>query len=170
MIVLPVGLTPIKFPGYFWDIENDVLYSAKCGTLKPLKMYWQRYNNGTKTSRVFPHYKISHAGHHHTLSLKYLKALTLEDNEVKFWPHNPDIKGGYKQVRKPKLKNTFVLSGENDDAQNILLGVYSSYAKMVQGFAIWKRNNIELNWYFYEVKVIDADPEWTDQQQAMEGF
>ncbi len=65
LTVLPIGFIPIhesKYPGYFWDLIENKLYSIKSGTLKPLKMtkwkgqyYYSVSVNGTKKYLLLPY-------------------------------------------------------------------------------------------------------------------
>lgn len=83
MIYFPPNLTPVpKFPGYFWDVKDNVLYSIKVdGILKPLKV--RTLHPSAKkylTSYSYlvigePYYIISYKGERKYLSVKKLKQL-----------------------------------------------------------------------------------------------
>lgn len=60
MIVFSEKFVPIKYPGYFWNLDERWLYSIKSGTLQPLKYnkpftQWQKRKIGW-------HFKISVKG------------------------------------------------------------------------------------------------------------
>lgn len=78
------NLVKTKYPGYFWDVNEKVLYSIKYGTLKPLKRLNTAYLNrrgkwyrGTYSEG----YSVSVNGNRKILSLSYLNSLKLK-NEV----------------------------------------------------------------------------------------
>ena len=71
MVTLPKEFVATKYPGYFWNIQNEQLYSVKVtGTLKPLaKQLPNQFNH------FVAGYKISVRGNKRTLALDYLKTL-----------------------------------------------------------------------------------------------
>lgn len=79
MVTLPPNFTATKFPGYFWNVEDQQLYSIKIhGVLRPLKII--QPNNFNMLPR--PAYRVSVKGRRRLLFLDDLKKLTLEDSEV----------------------------------------------------------------------------------------
>jgi len=80
MVTLPRGFTATRYPGYFWHVEKQRLYSLKvggalremCGPIEP--NYFNRLHE--------PAYAISHKGHRRYLSVTYLKSLRIEDSEI----------------------------------------------------------------------------------------
>lgn len=68
MIVLPPGLVSIKYPGYFFDLNERKLYSIKSGILRQVKK--------RKAFRNYPsRWIISNNGIRIPLSDKYLSNL-----------------------------------------------------------------------------------------------
>ena len=88
MVTLPENLTATKFPGYFWDIKEEILYSMKIeGVLKELtKIPFGRLKCFT------PHawrmdcdifcYRISVKGKPKYYTDRYLYSLKIEDSEI----------------------------------------------------------------------------------------
>lgn len=56
-VTLPPELVAIKFPGYFFHVVEQQLYSLKSGVLKPLHRH-----NGNPWNDYHPGYTISHKG------------------------------------------------------------------------------------------------------------
>ena len=85
MVVLPMGFTATKYPGYFWDTKNEKLYSIKVdGSLYEMKRcYPSRFNhlNG-------PAYRVCHKGIRRVLMVKFLKELQVEDSVIGFSEKN----------------------------------------------------------------------------------
>ena len=82
-IKLPDNLVPTKFPGYYWDIENKLLYSIKVsGELKPLKLQKGGYRPHSFVEPLPPHYKVSYKGFQRMYSLDYLNSLTKLKTDV----------------------------------------------------------------------------------------
>lgn len=79
MITLPNTLTATKYPGYFWDVNEQQLYSIKVGgVLRPLKITMPgRFNN-----LIHPAYRVSVEGERKILSIIYLSKLPLKDSEI----------------------------------------------------------------------------------------
>jgi hypothetical protein len=78
VIILPPGLTPTKYPGYYYDMGEKQLYSIKQGgVLRPIKYqpssFWNKGNGG---------YTISHKGQKRYLIDEYLQALPLKDHII----------------------------------------------------------------------------------------
>jgi hypothetical protein len=68
------------YPGYFWNIEEQKLYSIKSGVLKPLKFQ----KGGMRTTNNFitrPGYKVSINNTTKFVSLTYLKTLDYKKKE-----------------------------------------------------------------------------------------
>jgi len=88
MVTLPENLTATKFPGYFWDVKEHVLYSIKIGgVLKELtKIPFGRL------TRFVPNawrmdcdkfcYNISVKGRQNFYTDRYLYSLKIEDSEI----------------------------------------------------------------------------------------
>ena len=80
MIVFPKSFVKIKYPGYFWDTDEHILYSIKVtGVLKPLKLQkgFRGYSNGHYVD-IPDGYQLSHQGSRRYVSLDYLKALVVQ--------------------------------------------------------------------------------------------
>ena len=77
MIHFPKTFVKIKYPGYFWDTAEHILYSIKInGVLKPLKRQKgiRGYANGTYLD-IPEGYELSHQGSRKYISLRYLESL-----------------------------------------------------------------------------------------------
>lgn len=76
MVKLPDGFIATKFPGYFFNTNNDTLYSIKIeGVLKPLRLvHPNRWNRLTG-----PCFYVSHKGIRKAYSLDKLKTLAEND-------------------------------------------------------------------------------------------
>lgn len=68
MIVLPAGFVSTRYPGYFWHIPEQKLYTSKGGVLK--KMYFSKAFMNRPAA-----YKVSHLGYRKTMTLGYLQSL-----------------------------------------------------------------------------------------------
>ena len=81
MIYLPEGLTPTKYPGYFWHLGDQKLYSIKVGgVLHEMTLtYPGRYNR-----LDFPVYRVSHKGKRKLLFLHELRKLRITDHEIPY--------------------------------------------------------------------------------------
>lgn len=77
MIILPIGLTPTKYPGYFWDINKKKLYSIKTGLVREIK-----YTKPNRFNHFMDGYRVSHEGHRVVLTLEYLNKLTNVDHII----------------------------------------------------------------------------------------
>ena len=74
MITLPINMTATKYPGYFWDVIEQRLYSLKVtGVLRPIKL--TQPNNFNKLHE--PGYRVSVNGKPKMLMLSSLLTLTL---------------------------------------------------------------------------------------------
>lgn len=85
MIQFPNTLTPTKYPGYYWCVRQEKLYSIKVeGVLNELKRrpaLPHGYGNyALARSRMVneAHYQVSVKGHRRYLFVKDLKELKLE--------------------------------------------------------------------------------------------
>lgn len=87
MITFPQDFTATKYPGYFWNIKEEELYSVKIGgVLKPLKRkdVWQIKQFSPYGWRIDADnwvYRVSVQGKRKYLSDKYLLSLEIEDSE-----------------------------------------------------------------------------------------
>ncbi len=77
MIRFPDGFVKTHWPGYFWHLPSQRLYSIKSGTLKELKLYkelWYRMN-GRMVREQEPNYQLSLSGRRVTVRLTQLQKL-----------------------------------------------------------------------------------------------
>ena len=81
MISLPKGFVSTKYPGYFWNTEDEQLYSVKVhGALKPMTMQKPSiWNHG------MANYKVSFRGQRRYLWLADLKKLTPKKETYPIW-------------------------------------------------------------------------------------
>ena len=81
MVTLPKGFVSTKYPGYFWNIEEEKLYSVKVhGVLKPMKMQGpSMWNHG------LANYKVSVRGKHRYLYVDDLKKLKPKRETDPIW-------------------------------------------------------------------------------------
>ena len=79
MVTLPREFTGTKYPGYFWNIKTQTLFSIKVGgELRELRREEPNYFN-----RWHDHgYRISHKGRYRWMLLTYLEGLKLTDSEI----------------------------------------------------------------------------------------
>ena len=80
MITLPPHFAETKYPGYFFNTEDQQLYSLKVdGILKPLAKVFPnpRFNMIRE-----PGYRVSVKGRYRFLPMSYLKSLKLGDGEI----------------------------------------------------------------------------------------
>jgi hypothetical protein len=77
MVTLPPYFVATKFPGYFWNLRTQTLYSVKVhGVLKELKLTRpNQWNN-----LVVPAYRVSVNGKRRYLYEKELKMLEASDS------------------------------------------------------------------------------------------
>ena len=72
MIVFPSDFVKTMYPGYFWNVNTQKLYSIKSGKVKELKL-----NSGTYPIRphgqMGPHYQVSVEGRKRYLLVEKLK-------------------------------------------------------------------------------------------------
>lgn len=76
MVVLPKNFVMTKYPGYFWNVVKQELYSLKSGELSPIKYCKGGWFNG---HNVYPGYPVSVNGVRRKLSLEYLENLEFVD-------------------------------------------------------------------------------------------
>ena len=79
MVTLPVNFVATKYPGYFWHIPTQALYSLKVdGVLSPLKItgpnHWNKWTE--------PGYRVSVQGVRRSLMLSYLQKLGNLDSVI----------------------------------------------------------------------------------------
>ena len=73
MVTLPKDFVATKYPGYFWNLKEEKLYSLKVtGILRPMA---GPYNPNPFNNWGTPGYQISVGGHKRSLHLDYLKKL-----------------------------------------------------------------------------------------------
>lgn len=78
MITFPKQFVATKYPGYYWNTEEEKLYSIKVtGMLRPLK-----FNTPSRWNHGLANYKVSVNGRHRYLYLDYLKKLTPKREKV----------------------------------------------------------------------------------------
>ena len=75
---LPENFVATKFPGYFYKVDENKVYSIKSGVLKPMRIYKPNYWNKQRMDFVV----ISHRGHRHQLVLEQLKTKDLFKSEI----------------------------------------------------------------------------------------
>ena len=84
MITFPPEYVEIYYPGYYWNMKENVLYSIKVtGTLKPLKL--GRRWNGPGHYSVIKGYKLSHRGRPRFMPLEDLMKLSPKNAVVPMW-------------------------------------------------------------------------------------
>lgn len=87
MVRLPEGFVSTKYPGYFWNIQEQHLYSIKIGgILKPLKLYKANHFNKWTSDG----YNVTVNGRRKALLECYLLELTDTDSVITV--ENRDIK------------------------------------------------------------------------------
>lgn len=80
MVILPIGFTATRYPGYYWHMGEQALYSLKSGSLRKMKMVipnrWNHLPEGG--------YDISVSGRRRTITLSALKVLACKDSIVEY--------------------------------------------------------------------------------------
>lgn len=78
MVSLPEEFVATWLPGYFWNIDEQKLYSIKIGgILRPLKLTLpNRWNNG------FKGYLVSHNGSKKYMKLSSLQTIVPKDSVI----------------------------------------------------------------------------------------
>lgn len=80
MVTLPKDFVAIRYPGYFWNLKENRLYSMKVtGVLKPLAGPYKPnpFNNYT-----CPMYQISVDGQKRSIGTDYLKKLKAANSTI----------------------------------------------------------------------------------------
>ena len=64
--------------------------------------------------------------------------------------------------------NVFILQGISNKVtlETVVLGVYKSYEAMVNALNSFSKFS-SIHYYFYEVRLIDDDPSWNNDQQSI---
>ena len=75
MVTLPPQFVATRFPGYFWNVDTQTLYTAKLGVLRELKR-----DRPTPFNHMFEGYRVSVDGFRRKLPLRYLHKLTPNDS------------------------------------------------------------------------------------------
>jgi len=86
MIVFPPEYIKTRYPGYVWNTKDQLLYTIKCGALKPLTLHkpWRDPRSG----RFFPErYVISVNGQRKYLMTETLRNLKPIDTIETMWKH-----------------------------------------------------------------------------------
>jgi hypothetical protein len=78
MITFPEHFVATRFPGYYWNVETQKLYSIKVtGVLTELKRSKPCYFN-----RQFEGYQVSVKGFRRLLDMPYLRSLKPKDSVI----------------------------------------------------------------------------------------
>lgn len=81
MITLPKEFVSTKYPGYFWNIQEEKLYSVKVhGALKPMVMQKPNFWNHGQAN-----YQVSVGGKKRYLFLSDLKKLKPKREKYPIW-------------------------------------------------------------------------------------
>ena len=75
MVTLPPQFVATKYPGYFWNVDTQTLYTAKLGVLKEMKRDKPSYYN-----HQFDGYRVSVNGIRRGLRIEYLRSLKPMDS------------------------------------------------------------------------------------------
>lgn len=75
MVTLPSQFVATKYPGYFWNVDTQTLYTAKLGVLREMK-----YTKPTVFNNMFEGYRVSVNGVRRGLRIEYLRKLQLTDS------------------------------------------------------------------------------------------
>jgi len=80
MVTLPKRFTATRYPGYFWDVKNQKLYSIKIGgELRELKLAYP-----TPWRMIYePGYDLSVKGRKRFYPISKLKKLQKKDSKIK---------------------------------------------------------------------------------------
>ena len=70
MVILPSEFVATKYPGYFWNISTQALFTAKLGVLREMK-----YHGPNRWNHYAEAYKVSDKGVRKNLHLDYLRKL-----------------------------------------------------------------------------------------------
>jgi len=87
MVTLPKEFVATKYPGYFWNIQDQKVYSVKVtGTLKPLVK---------QTANQFNHFlagfKVSVRGQRRLLAMDYLRTLKPKSTVFPVFPEGMNV-------------------------------------------------------------------------------
>ena len=78
MVTLPPEFTATKYPGYFWNVKTQTLYSLKVGgVLREMKITHPNFFN-----KYFHGYRVCHKGYRRNLSIDYLEKLEIKDSRI----------------------------------------------------------------------------------------
>lgn len=89
MIIFPNNFIQLdNFPGYYYNVEFNKLYSCKSGVLKPLMVYTSpgRWNNWYNK----PYYKISVKGVRRSITVERLMKLQYPPSTAQHFPQKDD--------------------------------------------------------------------------------
>lgn len=82
VVTLPPSFAATRYPGYFWNVSEQRLYSLKSGTLKPI----QALRNGPwfRNRGVYfrPGYVVSHGGKKRLVPIAELQAIVLHHHVI----------------------------------------------------------------------------------------
>lgn len=70
MVVMPKEFVATRYPGYFWNVKTQTLFTAKLGVLREMK-----YTGPNRWNHYAEVYKVSHNGKRRSMSLDYLQRL-----------------------------------------------------------------------------------------------
>lgn len=71
MVTFPPQFVATRYPGYFWNVDTQTLYTAKLGVLKEMKR-----DKPSHFNHQFDGYRVSVNGHRRCLRIEYLRSLT----------------------------------------------------------------------------------------------
>ena len=87
MVVLPKDFVETKYPGYFFNVVDENLYSVKVtGTLKPLAKSRPNQFNHFRTG-----WGVSVRGNHRWLDLEELRRIKPKPTIYPVWPEQMDV-------------------------------------------------------------------------------
>lgn len=75
MVTLPPQFAATRFPGYFWNVDTQTLYTAKLGVLREMKR-----DKPSHFNHMFDGYRVSVNGVRRGMRIEYLRSLTLTDS------------------------------------------------------------------------------------------
>lgn len=80
MVTLPKDFVSIRYPGYFWNLKDQRLYSMKVtGILRPLS---GPYKPNQFNRALYPVYQISVGGYKRNISVDSLKKLKAANSTI----------------------------------------------------------------------------------------
>lgn len=78
MVSLPTDFVATRYPGYFWNLKEQKLYTMKVtGVLRPLVKPLPSFFNHYRDI-----YKVSHNGKRRTMEVSTLKKLKAKDSVI----------------------------------------------------------------------------------------